>query len=223
MARGGRSLDCNSKNMARTDKLSGPVRLLRVLRLMVALLICFGCSMSAEQSFGQAASDFHFDSSDHATIPTTNGVVFDAMINGRGPFQLIFDTGAGVNILNPAVIAQLGLTAESSPISIGAMGGSVEARAFHTDEVRIGNLALQRQTFFSIQLPWPDGTGPVGAVGYEVMRQLVVTVDYAQQRLTFFDPPGLSIAVAARRLRWNQIRNKSSSKPVLAAVLWGIL
>jgi hypothetical protein len=54
--------------------------------------------------------------------------------------------------------------------------------------MRIGELALHRPTFYSVPLPWPDGAGPVGAVGYEVMRQLVVTVDYARQRLTFFDP-----------------------------------
>jgi hypothetical protein len=166
------------------------------MRLAIALLVCLGCSClsysaHAEPSFGEdQVGDFRFDSPDHshATVPTTSGVVFEATINGKGPFQLIFDTGAGVSILNPAVIAQLGLPAESGPISIGAMGGSVEAKAFHADEVRIGNLALQQQTFFSIQMPWPDGTGPVGAVGYEVMRQLVVTVDYARQSLTFFDP-----------------------------------
>jgi hypothetical protein len=101
---------------------------------------------------------------------------------------MIFDTGASVNILNPAVIAQLGLAVESGTVTVPAIGGAVEAKAFRADEVRIGDLALHHQTFFSIQMPWPDGTGPVGAVGYEVMRQLVVTVDYAQQRLTFFDP-----------------------------------
>jgi hypothetical protein len=159
------------------------------MRLTIALLLCLGCSVYAEPSFGQdGASDFHLDSSDHATVPTTNGVVFEAMINGEGPFQLIFDTGAGVNILNPAVIAQLGLPAESGPISVPAMGGSVDAKIFRADEVRIGDLALHHQTFDSVQLPWTDGTGPVGAVGYELMRQLVVTVDYARQQLTFFDP-----------------------------------
>jgi hypothetical protein len=164
------------------------------MRLTIALLLCLGCSVHAEpsyaeESFGQDdVSDFHLDSSDHATVPTTNGVVFEAMINGKGPFQLIFDTGAGVNILNPAVIAQVGLPAESGPVSVPAMGGPVDSKIFRADEVRIGDLALHHQKFNAIQLPWPDGTGPVGAVGYELMRQLVVTVDYAQQHLTFFDP-----------------------------------
>jgi hypothetical protein len=159
------------------------------MRLTIALLFCLGCSVCAEQSFGQdGVGDFHLDSSGQATVPTTDGVVFEATINGKGPFQLIFDTGAGVNILNPAVIAQLGLSAESGSVAVPATGGSVDAKAFRADEMRIGDLALHHPIFYSVQLPWPDGTGPVGAVGYEVMRQLVVTVNYAQQRLTFFDP-----------------------------------
>jgi hypothetical protein len=121
-------------------------------RLTIALLLCLGCSVCAEPSFGQdGGSDFHFDSSDRATVPTTNGVVFEAMINGKGPFQLMFDTGAGVNILNPAVIARLGLPAESGAVALPAMGGPVDARSFHAEEVRIGELALHHQTFYSVQ------------------------------------------------------------------------
>jgi hypothetical protein len=159
------------------------------MRLTIGLLLCLGSSVYGEPSFGQdGVSDFYLGSSDHATVPTTDGVVFEAMINGKGPFQLIFDTGAGVNILNPAVIAKLALPAENGTVAVPAMGGSVDAKVFRTDEIRIGDLALAHQTFYSVQLPWPDGTGPVGAVGYELMRQLVVTVDYARQRLTFFNP-----------------------------------
>lgn len=171
------------------------------MRLTIALLLCLGCSLSGEPSFGQeGGSDFHLDSSDHTTVPTTNGVVFEAMINGKGPFQLIFDTGAGVNILNPAVIAQLGLPAESGPVALPAMGGPVNAKSFRGDEVRIGELALHHQTLYSVQLPWPDGTGPVGALGYEVMRQLVVTVDYAERRLTFFDPASFVYGGRGRKI-----------------------
>jgi hypothetical protein len=161
----------------------------RATGLTIVLLLGLGCAVHAEPSFEQdGVGDFHLDSSDHATVSMTDGVVFAAMINGKGPFQLIFDTGAGVNILNPAVIAELGLPAESGSVAVPAIGGSVDAKTFRADEVRMGGLALHHQTFYSVQMPWPDGTGPVGAVGYEVMRQLVVTVDYAQQRLTFFDP-----------------------------------
>ena len=162
------------------------------MRLAFALLACLAC-INLKSSFAQdAVTDFRWPDSHQVTVPTTKGVVFEAMINGKGPFQLIFDTGAGVNVLNPAVIARLGLTADGGPITVPAIGGPVNAKAFRTDEVRIGDLTLHRQKFFSIQMPWPDGTGPVGAVGYEVLRQLVVAIDYGRQHLTFFDPSTFS-------------------------------
>jgi hypothetical protein len=158
------------------------------MRLAIVLLSCV-CCVLPEGLFGQDHhDDFQLGSHGTATVPTTNGVVFEATINGKGPYQLIFDTGASVNILNPAIIAQLGLPAAGDVVSVPAFGGPVDAQPFHAGEVRIGELTLRDQTFYSIQMPWPDGTGPVGAVGYELMRRLVVTVDYQQHHLTFFDP-----------------------------------
>ncbi len=163
------------------------------MRLARAILLFGTGFLAARLSFGQDhVRDFEFESSGAATVPTTNGVVFEARINGQGPFRLIFDSGAGVNILNPAVVAKLGLPAKGGAISIPAIGGAVDSKSFGADDVQVGALELHRQTFYSMQLPWPDGTGPVGAVGYELMRQLVVTVDYANQRLTFFDPASFS-------------------------------
>jgi hypothetical protein len=157
------------------------------MKFATVLLFCLQW-ICAEQSFSQELRDFDFASTHQATVTTTYGVVFEALINGKGPFQLIFDTGAGVNVLNPALIAELGLPSESSSAKLPAFGGHVESNAFHADDVQVGGLALHHQTFYSVQMPWPDGKGPVGAVGYEIMRRLVVTVDYEHQNLTFYDP-----------------------------------
>jgi hypothetical protein len=161
-------------------------------RVAIALLVCLYC-LHAERSIGQdPADEFRLGASQTATVPTTYGVIFEATINGEGPFQLIFDTGAGVNTLNPAVIAELGLPAEGGPRDIPAVGGPVKSQAFHVHAVRVGDLTLHGQSFYSVQMPWPDGTGPVGAVGYEVMRRLVVTIDFQHGRLTFRDPVSFS-------------------------------
>lgn len=157
------------------------------MRWPFALILCFACVCGAQQSPQTQASDSHLGSFDPVAVPTTDGIVFDAMINGKGPFQLILDTNASVNLLNPAVIAQLGLPSDSDTLTIPAIGGAVESKPFHVDELRIGGLSVHGPTFFSIQMPWPDGTGPVGAIGYQIISQLVVTVDYEHQHLTFFD------------------------------------
>ncbi len=132
--------------------------------------------------------DWELPSSGTVTVPAKNGVEFDAMIDGKGPFRLIFDSGAGVNVLSPAVAKQLGLRVGGDPLLLKGTGGSVLSRAVHVDTLRIGGLALHDQMFYVSPMPWGDRPGPVGAVGYELMRRLVVTVDYQRQQLTFNAP-----------------------------------
>jgi hypothetical protein len=119
-------------------------------------------------------------------VSAKGGVEFDALINGKGPFRLIFDSGAGVNALNPTIARQLGLRVEGpSQIILGAGSGSLTEQAANVALVRIGDLALHDQKFYIMPMPWGDRSGPAGAVGYELMRRLVVTVDYEREQLAF--------------------------------------
>ena len=119
-------------------------------------------------------------------VSAKGGVEFDALINGKGPFRLIFDSVAGVNALNPTIARQLGLRVEGpSQIILGAGSGSLTEQAANVALVRIGDLALHDQKFYIMPMPWGDRSGPVGAVGYELMRRLVVTVDYEREQLAF--------------------------------------
>lgn len=140
-------------------------------------------------SIGQATPrDFHFGSSVETTVALSEQSVFEATINGRGPFKLFFDTGAGGNMLTPEVIAQLGLTPESSQVVVhGISGGKVDASNYRVDEIRIGDLTLTGQNFFSIPMP-SNIKGVVGAVGYELMIRLIVKADNEHHQLTFYDP-----------------------------------
>jgi hypothetical protein len=151
---------------------------------------------------GQATPrDFHFESSGQTTVALNRQSVFEATINGKGPFKLFFDTGAGVNILNPEVIAQLGLTSAGHGERLhGLSGGKVEARPYRADELRIGNLTLTGQTFYSVPMPLPQDTQIVGAVGYELMSRLIIRADYEHQQLTLFDPERFSERVSGERL-----------------------
>lgn len=132
--------------------------------------------------------DFHFEVSGQTTVHLSEQSVFEATINGKGPFKFFFDTGAGVNILNSEVIAQLGLTPAGDAAQLhGISGGKLDAKPYRADEFRIGDLTLTGQTFYNVQTPVP---GIVGAVGYELMSRLIIKADYERQQLTFYDPAG---------------------------------
>jgi hypothetical protein len=151
---------------------------------------------------GQATPrDFHFESSDQTTVALNRQSVFEATINGKGPFKLFFDTGAGVNILNPEVIAQLDLTSAGQGEQLhGLSGGKVEAKPYRADELRIGNLTLTGQTFYSVPMPLPRDTQIVGAVGYELMSRLMIKADYARHQLSLFDPERFTDRISGERL-----------------------
>jgi len=126
-------------------------------------------------------------------VPAKGGVEFDAMLNGEGPFRFLFDSGASLNMLTPGVAQQLGLHPEGPVIlATGAGSGSIPTQMARVAQVRIGDLVLHDQAFVILPMPWGDHPGPVGAVGYEMMKRLLVTVDYENKRLIFNAPLSLS-------------------------------
>ena len=153
-------------------------------RFVIGMLVVL---LSYTFAVGQdTTGDFHFGASGQTTVALTEQSVFEATINGKGPFKLFFDTGANVNILNPEVIAQLGLTPAGDQADIhGMSGGKLEVKPYRADEVRIGDLAITGQIFFNVPMPLPE---IVGAVGYELMSRLVIKSDNEHHQLTFYDP-----------------------------------
>jgi predicted aspartyl protease len=127
-------------------------------------------------------------SSGTVTVPATGGVEFSAQINGRGPFKLIFDTGAGVNILSATTAKQLGLHVEGDPLQVAGVGGYATVRRARVNTLRIGSLVLHDQTFYVMALPWEHRSGLAGAVGHELLSRLTVKIDYERQQLTFSQP-----------------------------------
>ena len=146
---------------------------------------------------GQVA-DFRFGPSGKTTVALSNQSVFEATINGKGPFKFLFDTGANVNILNPEVISQLGLTPTDNHADIrGISGGKLDVKPYRADEVRIGDLTLTDQTFFNVPIPLP---GIAGAIGYELMSRVVVKADNEHQQLILYDPASFTYNGSGEKL-----------------------
>jgi hypothetical protein len=165
------------------------------MRYLTALLIVLASIHPCCSALEPLPVDFELPSSGKAVIAAKSGVQFDALINGKGPFRLIFDSGAGVNVLSPAVARQLGLVEEGPVLkATGAGSGSILAQAANVTSVRAGDLVLHDQKFYILPMPWGDRPGPVGAVGFEIMRRLVVTVDYQREQLGFSLPQAFTYA-----------------------------
>lgn len=127
------------------------------------------------------------------TIPIRfigNHIYGDAMVDGKGPFQFVFDTG-GVNLLTPTVTKQLGLTSEGKIEGSGSGAAVVTSGLTNVRELQIGAASITDKVFVVFPLENLFASGGVqmlGMAGYETFRRFVTRIDYAGQKLTLIDP-----------------------------------
>lgn len=143
--------------------------------------------------------DYQMPPSGEVTVPAKGGLIFEAKINGKGPFKAVFDTG-GLNLVSASFAQRLGLKLDTKGITFGTSSpATMQVHKTHVDTLQIGDLVLHDQTFYVVGLP-DDGLGEGGApefiVGYELLRRFAIKVDYDEQKLTFYDGPGFHYAGA---------------------------
>ncbi len=133
------------------------------------------------------ATDYTMPASGEVTVPSKDGVIIQAKINGQGPFPTVFDTGAR-NILSAAFAKRLGLKVQTQPVHFGAIGGAITVHLAHVDTLTIGALTVRDQTFDVLDIP-SDSGAPQLLVGWELMRRFAVRLDFEHNRITFFNGP----------------------------------
>jgi hypothetical protein len=132
--------------------------------------------------------DYQMTPSSEMSVSAKGGLIFEATVNGKGPFKALFDTGS-VNVLSASLARKLGLKLDSQGFEFGTSSpANVRVHKTHVDSLRIGDLLVRDQTFYVIDMPNENGA-PSFAVGYELLRRLAVRIDFEHQRLTFYDGP----------------------------------
>jgi hypothetical protein len=128
------------------------------------------------------------------TIPIAlgeNHVYLDVMLNGKGPYHFIFDTG-GANIVDPAVAREIGAAGVGSAQGSG-VGSQTEGFSFaNVKTLQVGDAVLTDQVFgiAPVRLGFGMSAGrPVdGLIGWEVLARYVTTFDYANDTVTLAMP-----------------------------------
>jgi PDZ domain/Aspartyl protease len=133
--------------------------------------------------------DYDMPASGKVTVPADGGIIFQARINGEGPYTMFFDTGSP-NVLSVGLAKELGLSPDNGQGQTWVMnGGTLNAQTAHVKTLQIGDLILHDQLFHIIEIPVANGNTPVAAIGYEVLQRLAMQVDYQHEQLTFYDAP----------------------------------
>lgn len=131
-------------------------------------------------------------------------------INGKGPYRLIFDTGAPVNLLNTKI------------------GKEAEVKGGVIDSLEIGDLRVEKVGTMVADHPTVQAIskalGPVeGLVGFPVFARYKTTVDYQKKEMTFtptdYQPGDTLKAMMAKLL--NPPKEKPEPRTAAPAGLWG--
>ncbi len=128
------------------------------------------------------------------TVPITlgeNHVYLDVMLNGKGPYHFIFDTG-GSNVVDPVVAKEIGAFGAGSAQGSG-VGSTTESLSFaKISSLQVGDAVLKDQLFGVAPTRMGFGVSagrPVdGLIGWEVLARYVTTFDYASRQVVLSLP-----------------------------------
>lgn len=122
------------------------------------------------------------------TVPfrlLNNHVYVEAMVNGKGPYTFIVDTG-GHTLLSPRVVTEVGLESLGKSETSGAGEKTAPSGYAHYREIAIGKARLRDQVGFTIQIyePAVEGIQVDGMIGFEYFSRFAVRLDYGAQTMT---------------------------------------
>jgi hypothetical protein len=147
-------------------------------------------------------------------------------INGKGPYRMIFDTGAPTNLLNNKIAKETGLLGKGDK-GAGLFGASMGAKTIRTFEVGgvklegMGTMVMDHPTVAAIA----EVVGPVeGLVGYPFFARYKMTIDYQTKEMTLTPnghQPGDAMQGLMNKLMANSSGKKVEPAVVAPAAVWG--
>lgn len=149
-------------------------------------------------------------------------------INGKGPYRLVFDTGAPMNLINNKIARASGvLDPKAKRPSFGFFGamGNHEAKTLEIGDAKltkVPTVVMDHPTVMAIS----EALGPIdGIIGFPFFARYKMTVDYQKKELTLVPngyKPGDYFQGMMNKLM--AIQNQSRDPKVLApAGVWGFV
>lgn len=158
----------------------------------------------------------------------TKHIVVNAKVNGKGPYRLIFDTGAPISLINNKVARESGMIAKNAPKPLLPLFGSMGPAKIKNLEV--GELKAPDVNAVVMDHPTLEAIskvlGPIeGIVGFPFFARYKMTIDYQAKEMTFvpngYDPPDAMEAMMGTILA---LADDTPQKKVLVpGAQWGLV
>ena len=115
-------------------------------------------------------------------------IIMWAKANGSRPYRFALDTGAGSTIVSNELAQKLVL-ARGAEVPMHGAGGAARGFVTQLSSLEFGNVSLRDVTVVAADvfapLRNPVGGELDGIIGYNVMQQFRVTIDYPMKRIRF--------------------------------------
>jgi hypothetical protein len=110
-------------------------------------------------------------------------------VNGKGPYRVIFDTGAPMNLLNNKLAKEAGLLKDAPKSILPFVGTIAEVKV---NELQVGSAKTANQQAIVMDHPLVElmskKLGPLyGIVGFPFFARYRMTIDYQTETLTLVD------------------------------------
>jgi predicted aspartyl protease len=150
-----------------------------IAHLLIALWSCVALSQSSNKPIAEVPFAF-----DHTSV------IIQVKVNGKGPFNMVLDTGSDVATIDLATAKKLGLNLKSTA-GQATGGGSEKSQVFLTQipQVEIGDLASKNIVAVAVDLSKSSqvlGKTLHGVLGYNVLKNRIVQFDYPKRVIRFY-------------------------------------
>jgi predicted aspartyl protease len=158
--------------------------------LAATSLLC-GCAASLPEARLRADSsapepairsfEERFDRVDHIVAPV--------MINGRGPFHFMIDTGANRTVLAQSLVQRLGLGFDGeNPVSLQGVIGNITVATAHVNTLRSG--AIHMENAFLPVMTGPVLQGLDGILGMDGFEGTRMSANFVRNQITISQSRG---------------------------------
>jgi membrane-associated protease RseP (regulator of RpoE activity) len=158
----------------------------------------------------------------------TGHMTVQVKVNGKGPYRLIFDTGAPITLLNNKIAKEAALLKDMQRPLFTFFGNMGEVKV---KELQVGNQKAVDVTAIVMDHPTVEAIsaafGPIdGIVGFPFFARFKTTLDYEAKTMTFvpngFKPPDVMKAMMAA-IMTGVGGGEAEIKVLSPAAQWGML
>jgi hypothetical protein len=153
-------------------------------------------------------------------------IAIQVKINGKGPYRVIFDTGAPTNLINNKIAKESGVLGKDDKGSsiFGATLGAKTIKTFEVGDVKLEGMptmVMDHPTVAAIA----EAVGPIeGLIGYPFFARYKMTIDYQKKEITLVpngNVPGDAMQGLMNKLMAGSSGKKADPTILAPAGVWG--